>query len=285
MHHQKYAVFTMDVEAFCDTECVYNSSQKVEVDLLDGFDEYLKILDRHQIKSTLFTVGSLAPTIKDKLKKHIQNGHRLALHNYEHVPPAETPISLFQQKLSHMKSELEQLFDTEIQGFRAPFFSMDNQHLQVLKELGFTYDSSHLNFKKARHTVHLDLDHFQQLRHGVYYHDGFYEFSLSGHKIFGHNYPISGGGYVRLSNWQFIKAVITQYLRQKDFYVFYLHPFELSQEKIPIPKDLKSYDQFYLQKGIGTYGKHIEQLIQLLKKFGYQFVTFEELPNLIHSKE
>ena len=54
MLRQKYAVFTMDVEAFTDTECVSASSHKVSLDVLDGFDEYLKILDKYNIKSTLF---------------------------------------------------------------------------------------------------------------------------------------------------------------------------------------------------------------------------------------
>ena len=63
--NKKYAVFTMDVEAFTDTECVSYSGADIEVDLLDGFDEYIKILDKYGIKSTLFTVGMLAPKIKN----------------------------------------------------------------------------------------------------------------------------------------------------------------------------------------------------------------------------
>ena len=82
MRKEKFAVFTMDVEAFGDTECVFNSKENLNVDLLDGLDEYVKILDKHNIKGTFFTVGELAPKIKDRLHKIIKNGHRLALHNF-----------------------------------------------------------------------------------------------------------------------------------------------------------------------------------------------------------
>ena len=35
----KYAVFTVDVEAFADTECISKSGADVEADMLDGLDE------------------------------------------------------------------------------------------------------------------------------------------------------------------------------------------------------------------------------------------------------
>ncbi len=284
MKRKKYAAFTIDVESFCDTDCISRSSHAINVDLLDGFDEYLQILDRHQIKGTLFTVGSLATRIPDKLKPHLLNGHRLALHNYEHLPPIQIPVEQFREQLQKSKQTLEELFQVPIEGFRAPFFSMDTQHLQVLRDLGFTYDSSHIRFRKARHTVPLDLSDFKEVRPGIFCNNNFFEFGLSHHKLFGHDYPVSGGGYVRLSNWQFIKTLIKQYLRKQDYYVFYLHPFELSKHKIPIPNDLKSYDRYYLKRGMRNYGKHIEQLINLLKKHNFEFVTFEELTQLLSHK-
>ncbi len=281
MSRKKYAVFTMDVEAFTDTECVYNSAENVEVDLLDGFDEYIKILDKYNIKSTLFTVGSLAPKIYDRLKSTIKNGHRLALHNYEHIAPMDISVEKFKEELIKAKEKLSKMFETEICGFRAPFFSLDNRRLEVLKELGFKYDSSHLGFLKARHTVDLDLAKFKEIRDGIFHNDGFFEFGMSKQKIFGQPYPISGGGYVRLSNWGFIKSVIRQHIEQNDYYVFYLHPFELTRQKIPFIRDLRAYDQYYLQHGITSYGRHIEQIIIMLQKCGYEFVTFEELSDIL----
>lgn len=281
---KKYAVFTMDVEPFTDTECVYHSNENIDVDLLDGFDEYIKILDKYNIKSTLFTVGNLAPKIADKIKTHLKNGHRLALHSYKHIAPMNVEPEKFRRKIKEAKEKLSSIFETEIEGFRAPCFSMDKERLQILKELGFRYDSSHLGFSKATHTVNLDLSDFNELRDGIFHNDGFFEFGLSRSKIFGQPYPISGGGYVRLSNWDFIKSIIKQYIKVNDYYVFYLHPFELTKQKIPFIKDLKSYDKFYIKYGIGTYAKKVEYIINMLQKSGYEFVTFEELSQIMQKE-
>lgn len=277
----KYAVFTMDVEAFSDTECFSRSALPVDVDVMDGFDEYIRILDKYSIKSTLFTVGALAPEIADRLHSCLANGHRLALHSYQHRAPMQQSPEQFRQEIAQAREMLQDMFDTEVIGFRAPCFSIDRQRLDILHELGLRYDSSHLDFSAARHTVSLDLSDFDQLRDGVYCRNGFFEFGLSKCKVFGKSYPISGGGYVRLSNWGVIKSIIRRHLVNNDYYVFYLHPFELSRQKLPLLKGLKSYDKYYLKSGISSYGKHIEQLILMLQKFGYRFVTFEQLTELL----
>ena len=57
-----------------------------------------------------------------------------------------------------------------------------------------------------------------------------------------------------------------------------------AKNKIPFIKDLKSYDKFYLSYGIRSYAGKIEKIIKMLKKCGYEFVTFEELSEIM-SKE
>ena len=95
------------------------------------------------------------------------------------------------------------------------------------------------------------------------------------------SFPISGGGYVRLSYWDFVKALIKRYIRRHDYYVFYLHPFELTKQKLPFFKELKSYDKFYLKQGVRTFAKRVERIIQMLKKGGYEFVTYEQLVKIM----
>ena len=281
MSLKKYAVFTIDVERFADTDCISSSGIQVKDDLMDGFEEYMNMLNRHGIKATLFTVGDLAPQIADRLRGHIANGHTLALHSYSHIPPMAVPLEQFREKLSLAKKQMKELFGVNVVGFRAPCFSIDKARLNVLQELGFQYDSSNLDFRIARHTVKLDLDDFQPLRQGIFRKKDFYEFSLSKEKVFGCPFPVSGGGYVRLTNWGFIKNLIQRNIRQNDYYVFYLHPFELTKKKVPFFKELKTYDQFYIKHGINTYKRRVEHIIRMLKKNGYEFVTFEELVQII----
>lgn len=285
MKQKKYAVFTMDVETFADTECISASGIKVDVDLMDGLDEYLAILDRHGIKCTLFTVGDLAVQIADRLKSHIDNGHALAMHSYSHVAPMKEPLERFREKTRRAKAQMKELFGIEVKGFRAPCFSIDTERLKVLKELGFSYDSSRLDYSPARHTVKLEMDDFQEVNEEIFRDGDFYEFGLSKEKVFGKPFPISGGGYVRLSNWGFIKTLISNYIRKHDYYVFYLHPFELTRQKVPFIKDLKSYDKYYIRQNIGIYRNRVEKIIKLLKKNGYEFVTFEQLVQIMNKQE
>lgn len=284
MRQKKYAVFTMDVESFSDTECIFSSGIQVNEDMLDGLDEYLKILDKYQIKSTLFTVGDLFPRIADRLRNYLNNGHRIALHSYSHIAPATVPLEQFREKLRHAKQQMQERLGVDVVGFRAPCFSIDKDRLQVLKELGFLYDSSFLDFQPARHTVKLDLEGFNQLRNCIFRHGDFYEFGLSKEKVFGLPFPISGGGYVRLSNWGFVKTLIRHHIHQNDYYVFYLHPFELTKQKIPFLKQLRSYDKYYIKQGIRTYAGRIEQIILMLQNSGYEFVTFEQLVHIMNQE-
>ena len=279
---KKYAVFTMDVESFSDTDCIRSSGLTVDDDLMDGLDEYINILDRHRIKSTLFTVGDLAPQIADRLRQHIANGHSLALHSYSHIAPMAVPLEQFRENTYHAKKRMQELFDVNVVGFRAPCFSMDKERLEVLQELGFCYDSSLLDYQPARHTVKMDLRNYRQLRKNIFRRGDFYEFGLAKEKVFGQDYPISGGGYVRLCNWRFIKTLIRHYIHKNDYYVFYLHPFEMTKRKVPLLKELKKYDQFYTQRGIGTYGRRVEKIIRMLKKDGYEFVTFEQMVQIMN---
>ena len=53
-HRKKYAVFTMDVEEFTDTECVANSGETVTRDMLDGLDEYIRLLEKNHIDFATF---------------------------------------------------------------------------------------------------------------------------------------------------------------------------------------------------------------------------------------
>ena len=282
MKRKKYAVFTMDVECFADTECFRSSGIRVDTDLMDGFDEYMRLMDRHGIKNTLFTVGDLAPKMVDRLLQCVAHGHDLALHNHTHVPPMNEPVEDFREQIRKAKARMAELFGVEIRGFRAPCFSMDRERLEVLQELGFGYDSSYLNYERARHTVDMDMQDYRQLRRSVFHKDGFYEFGLSTGRVMGLPFPVSGGGYVRLTPWWFSKPLIRRYVRENDYYVFYLHPFEMTRRKIPFVRGLKAYDQYYIRRGIRMYRKRVEWIIRKLQKQEFEFVTFAQLTQILN---
>ena len=150
--------------------------------------------------------------------------------------------------------------------------------MEIIRELGFRYDSSHIG--AVRDAVHMDS--FQKLREGIFHEDGFYEFELNKQKLLGIPFPISGGGYVRMARWDVMRSLIRKHIRTCDYYVFYLHPFEMTRQKVPVYRNLRPWDQIYLSAGLKTYRDKVEQIIIMLKEAGFQFVTFEELTEIMN---
>lgn len=282
--NKKYAVFTMDLECFTDTECVANSGAQVASEMLDGFDIYIRLLEKYNIRATLFTLCNTAAKMREKLSNCIRRGHQLALHGWNHIAPLLIEPERFRTETATAKNFLEREFGVKIRGYRAPCFSLDNQRLDILRQLGFHYDASRNDFSPARHTVQMDMGGYLEVTSGVFRDKDFCEFGLSHGKLFGMNFPISGGGYVRLFNWAVMKAAIRRYLRTHDYYVFYLHPFELSRERVPPIQGLKGYDQFYLNYGHRRFANKVEEIIRMLQGEGYEFVTFDELTDLIQQE-
>lgn len=83
----KYAVFTMDVEAFCDTECLKNKGLENYNQMFDGITNYMALLEKYDIKADFFVVANIADQIKDTLKKAVSKGHRIAIHGLSHTAP------------------------------------------------------------------------------------------------------------------------------------------------------------------------------------------------------
>ena len=123
----------------------------------------------------------------------------LALHGLEHVPPCGMDDEHFRRATLAGKQQLETAFHTQVSGYRAPCFGLDEEKLDIVRQLGFPLRFEPDGLPAARHVKHLDMTSYL-LRPGIYRKGEFYEFSLSCQRLFGQNYPISGGGYVRLSN-------------------------------------------------------------------------------------
>jgi len=277
INQKKYAVFTIDMERFSDTGCIKNQKADIKDEMLDGLDEYIRILEEYDIKSTIFTVGSLGIEQKELIGKHINNGHEIALHSYDHIAPTDIDSEEFKKNLIKNKAEIEKTFKVKVNGFRAPFFMLDSKRLKTVNELDFKYDSSLMitdgGLKK-------ELNNYCCKVSNIFNKNGFYEYGLSCSKILGFTFPVSGGGYLRLGSWPFFKVMFNRYIKHNDLYVFYLHPFELSKHDIPKVDNLVARDRYYLKHGFNTLEKKIRYIIEKLKKQDFDFVTFDKLTEI-----
>lgn len=282
MSGRKYAVFTMDMEDLADTGCFRDWGIRAPSHMLDGLDEYINLLEKHGIRSTLFAMCDAAERVQERLRSYLKRGHSLALHGGDHTAPMTLTDEEFRRRTAEAKARLEAQFGVAVRGYRAPYFSLDNRRLEVLPELGFTYDSSRFDFPKRDYAGQIDVAGFKRLAKEVFCREGFYEFGMPTHRFMGLRIPLSGGGYTRMSEFTFFCSILTQYLTKNNYYVFYLHPFELSKEPMPFIPGLRKRDQYYLHVGTrSSFAFKIECIIKILKKLGYEFVTFEELAEKI----
>ena len=276
MKQNKLAFFTIDAESFKHTECVHKTKEPVLDDMLDGIDEYLAVLEKHGVKATLFFMLETALSIKEKVFSYIERGHKIAVHGLEHIAPLDLDNKTFESGVKSCKEQLESTFNQKVIGYRAPFFSLDDNKLEILKKLGFLYDASSNGCKKARHRGEISLEEYEKVLDGVYNKDGFYEFTLVCKNMVGISLPICGGGYSRFMPWQILKGSIKSHLKISDYYTFYLHPFELSKKQTQKFKNISNLDKNYLTFGRKTFASRIEKIILLLKENGFSFSTMED---------
>ena len=271
----KVALFTMDVESFYDTDCIRKLNLKQTEDHFDGLDNYLKLLKKYNIKSTLFVVSSIINKIKEKLKDALNEGHEIALHTKNHEIPTLKSNEEFNQEIIDAKKEIFDSLNINVEGFRSPCFAINNEKLEILKNNGFKYDSSYLNFNKKNYHEDLDLSLFRKINSSVYNYESFYEFEMSSIN----NFPICGGGYIRIPPFIFTKGLIKKYIKNNDVFIFYLHPFELSNTSKHRINKLNSLDKYYLKVNKKSFIRKIDKIIKMLKKEGFEFKTYQQYIN------
>ena len=116
---------------------------------------------------TFFCTAILAEKAPDLIEKISKDGHEIACHYYHHDIMENQPISKVEQTLSAAKSLLEDASQTEVVGFRAPYFKINKinpEQYSVVERL-FHYDSSYFcgskdslfKFKSEMGLTHLRL--------------------------------------------------------------------------------------------------------------------------------
>ena len=282
---KKYAVLSLDVEDWYHLDYFSNVDTNKDYSMLDGLNNYLEIVDDHDIKSTLFTLSSLAPIVKNELIYAIQNNHEVASHGVGHKRPLTISKNEFIEDATKSKQDLEDIVGLEINGYRAPCFSLNNELIEELIKIGYKYDSSSINF--SRHPLYggIDLERFNKKIDNVYQLESLIEFELPTIRLFGNNIPISGGGYLRIFPWLVMNKLINNFIQNNQTYFLYIHPFELSNKKTPKVDSAGMLKNFRFKYGQTHTNQKLNKLICLLKSNDYEFVTFNSLMKIVAKNE
>ena len=225
-------------------------------------------------------MSDVASIVKNDLLSAIDSGHEIASHGTSHKRPLTISKGQFIQDIEFSKKTIEDIVSKEVLGYRAPCFSMNNELLEELKNTGFQYDSSMINF--ASHPLYggIDSSSFNKKADNVYHDGTLTEFELPTTNFLNRNIPISGGGYLRIFPWQIMKKLVSSYLASHQTYFLYIHPFELSNRP-PLSVDgagiLRNYRFKY---GQSRTPDKLKKLIELLRDNDYEFLTFKSLMNI-----
>jgi polysaccharide deacetylase family protein (PEP-CTERM system associated) len=196
-------------------------------------DILLQLLAETQRKATFFILGMLAKFRPGLVKQIAAAGHEIGLHGSQHLDMRKLTRAQAEADLRESQKLVTDIIGAPVYGYRAPYFSVDTSNLYVLEilaEIGLTYDSSIFPMKLRRYGIaNFNTD------------DAFYrlpnqreivELPLTVAPAFGRRIPVAGGGYVRL----FPRMMLNRIFRRLDLngrnVMLYMHPYEFDSSPI-----------------------------------------------------
>lgn len=272
----KVTLLSFDIEEWFQVENMRGAIRHDEWDTIDSTVEkntgrILELLDRHGIKATFFILGIIAERHPDLIRRIAASDHELASHGFHHELNTTYNGDLLRDDLKNSKNLLEDLTGEKVVGYRAPSFSVTDEVVDLLKGLGYIYDSSYnpfnLNTRYGTITKKMDkIDGVLRIENGLY------EIPLSQTKLGSQTLPISGGAYFRLIPAPVFNRLVKNYLKVNQTYNFYLHPWEFEPEQprirnIPLNYRIRHYT------GLSKTAKKLDHLIRMLKDQKCSFST------------
>ncbi len=201
----------------------------------------LDIMAEKGVRSTCFILGLVAERHPALIKRIAAEGHEIASHGTMHDLIYDIGPERFREDIRRSKQTLEDLTGQRVDGYRAPCFSITDFALDILREEGFTYDTSVFPIKGHRRygTIagqRTDCDIYE-IRPGLM------EVNVSSMPICGKQFPWAGGAYFRLYPYAMFRAGVRRILASGRPYVFYTHPWEIDWEH-PRPAGVRMDDVF-----------------------------------------
>jgi polysaccharide deacetylase family protein (PEP-CTERM system associated) len=189
----------------------------------------LEALARAGVKGTFFTLGNMARAFPDLVRRIAAEGHELALHGDEHHYITRMTPGQFKAEIARGMKAIEDASGVRVKGHRAPAFSIVKETiwaLDVLRELGFAYDSSIFPIKGRRYGIPDAPRRAWRLVNGLV------EVPMTAIDIRGRARPAAGGGYVRHFPYAFTHRAMARCAAEGRPAITYFHPHEF-QAGIP----------------------------------------------------
>ena len=205
---------------------------------------FMDLLEVHGSHATFFVLGWVAERHPDLIRDIVARGHEVASHGYAHDLLTELDATRFADDLARTEAILEPLTGSRPVGYRAPSFTVmpgTRWALDVLHERGYRYDSSlfpvsgrRYGFPGAPRRPHVIRRNGDRV---------LWSLPLLTRRWLGRNWPMAGGGYLRLFPVTWTAAAVRTMNRAGWPAMVYLHPWELDPDQ-PRPAGVSRRKRF-----------------------------------------
>jgi polysaccharide deacetylase family protein (PEP-CTERM system associated) len=245
-------ILSVDVEDYFQVEAFAGQVSRESWDsrpsrVVANTQRVLDLFAAHNARATFFFVGWVAERFPQLVRDVRERGHELACHSYWHRTVYSLTPEEFREDTRRAKCVIEDAAGTPVTGYRAPSWSITGDclwALDILAEEGFTYDSS-------IYPIHHDLYGVPGAKRFPYTHScrnglELIEFPPATLRLLGTNFPVAGGGYLRILPLRYTELAFRTYENiYRERLVVYLHPWEMDPEQPRIHGSLKSRLRHY----------------------------------------
>ena len=230
----------------------------------------LDLFSRLQVRATFFVLGWVAERYPGLVREIAAEGHELACHSYLHRLICKLQPEEFRADTRRAKDLVEQSSGQAIYGYRAPTFCVRADTLwalEILVELGFTYDSSIFPIHHDRYGI---PDSPRQPFRILTASGPIIEYPMTTFRLWSdHNFPVAGGGYLRLLPWWYTQLGLDRARKQHIPVIAYIHPWEIDPAQPRLNPGIKTKIRHYT-----NLGKTYDRLSTLLQSG--EFTSFNE---------
>ena len=226
-------IMSVDLEDFfCDLP--FETWSKYESRVVKTTTKILDLFQKNEVKATFFTLGYIAEKFPDLVKKIDSLGHEIASHSYAHLDIRKISKVEFEEDLKKSVKILENTVGKNILGFRAPYFSIDEQSFWAMEIISkyFSYDSSIFPAKTPLYGIKNAPRYIYNpnLTNPIMKdsESKLVEIPMATDKIplIG-NIPIAGGFHLRFLPYFYIKYGLKKLNKKNKPFIFYIHPKDL----------------------------------------------------------
>ena len=272
-------VLTFDIEEWFQVENLRSVFPRAHWDriprrVVGATRAVIELLAERQRHATFFILGWVAEREPALVREIVTHGHEIAAHGHGHVLPTQLTSAEFRDDVLRTRKILEDIAGTPVVGYRAPSFSLNRDHLAILGECGYRYDSSFHPF--TLHDRYARLGTLgTPLRPGVYSIDGrMVELALPVERLGWLQVPISGGGYFRLYPGALFRHLVRRAIVRDGHYVMYLHSWEFDPGMPRVKAGFGARFRHY--NNLSRTLPRMRRLIGMLESMQARFVTVGE---------